>query len=85
MQVHRNKTTYHIKIKANGIPFVSIYSLVFLFVNYFENVARRQRNVSEFQLNFIRVFLSIPECDDITSPNFELGSHLHFTPKISAR
>ena len=63
------------------IPFVNIISLIFRSVNYFENVARRQRNVSELQLHFIRVFLSIPECDDITSLNFELGSHLHFTNK----
>ena len=38
---------------------------------------RRQRNVSEFLLNFIRVIL-ISEREDITSSNFELGSHLHF-------
>ena len=50
-------------------------------VNYFENVARRQQNVGELQLNFIRVFLN-PECDDITSPNFEPGSHLHFASNI---
>ena len=32
--------------------------LIFGSVNCFENVARRQRNVSELLLNFIRVFLS---------------------------
>ena len=64
------------------IPFVNVNSLVFPSVNYFENVARRQRKVSKLQLDFIRVFLSIPECDDITSPNFELGSHLHFMSKL---
>ena len=47
-----------IGFSLNVIPFVNIISLIFRFVNYFENVARRQRNVSELQLNFIRVFLS---------------------------
>ena len=62
--------------------FVNIISLIFGSVNYFENVARRQRNVSELLLNFIHVFL-IHECDDITSPNFELGSPLHFVSQQS--
>ena len=66
------------------IPFINIIDLVFGSVNYFENVARRQRNVSELLLNFIRVFL-VPECDDITYPNFELGSHRLFASKISTR
>ena len=26
--------------------------------------------------------MSIPECDDITSPNFQLDSHLHFKSNI---
>ena len=43
---------------------------------------RNRQKHTNFQLNFIRVFLSIPECDYITSPNFELGSHLHFTSEI---
>ena len=45
-------------------------------------VVRQQQNVSKLPLNFICVFLSIPECNDITSPNFELGFHLHFTSNI---
>ena len=73
-----NHVPRNITIKKHN--FVNVIGLIFGSVNNFENVVRRQRNVSELLLNFIRVFL-IPECDDTTSSNFELGSHLHFTSK----
>ena len=45
-------------INRSKYSFVNIISLIFRSVNYFENGVRRQRNVSELQVNFIRAFLS---------------------------